>query len=362
MKKVLYSFLILIALVSPVFAGGAKEEKAKEEVVVVVPETEKPQVTAIATGATVMVTVNGVEITKSMVDSYIEAAKAEGYEITAEQALSSLEAEVVYAQFIEEQAKEYTEEELQVIVAQAAYQVAAQYGYTLTADQITPFIESGLGMTVQDFANSVLPQIIVTNYLEENYADFIEESMREPTEEEIIKTYNDNISRFNSDEMVRVAHIFIPLSDNSFENTAALNTIKTIRDRIASGSYSFEQAVSDFSQDSGSNTSGGVINGWLARSSEEGVKLFGEKGVELIFSLSIGQISDVYEGPAGYHIFKLVAHRNAGTLGLDDVYYDEVTVRQYLVGAIMQRFYDEVLSITLNEKLIPELIAKATIV
>ena len=363
MRKALCIFLVLVALVSPVFAGGKKEEP-KEDVIVVVPETEKPQVqvTTITTGATVLATVNDVEITKSMVDSYIESLKEEGTDATAQEALNALIAQVVYYQFIEEVSKEYSEEEFQYVVVQAALQIAQQNGLSIEVEQVQDFIEQGLGLSVQDFANAVLPQYIVENYLVENYADFIEQSLREPTEEEVIEAYNDNISIFTTDEMVRVAHIFIPLSDNAYENTAALNTIRNVKERLSSGSYTFEQAVADYSQDSGSNTSGGIINGWLTKGSDEGIVLFGEQGVNVIFGLSIGEISNVVEGPIGYHIFKLIAHRDAGVLGLDDVFYDEVTVREYLTDAIVDVFYDQVLSLALNEKLLPDLLEQAAVV
>jgi parvulin-like peptidyl-prolyl isomerase len=364
MKKFLIAFLIVLTLVSPVFAGGSKEKEKEEEVITVLPDSEKNKVTTITTSTTVLATVKlytETQITKGMVDEFVAATQAEGQELDAQTALNSLIAQAVYAQFIENEAANLSDEELQYYVVQAAASIAAQYGYSISADQVADFITNSLGVSIQDFANMVLPQIIVEKYLTENYADFLNEIITDPTEEQIEKTYNDNIDLFKVKESVRVAHIFIPLSDDAAENATRLSTMNSVKTRLNTGVLTFEKAVADYSQDSGSNTNGGVISGWLEKDSELGVQYFGEDGVNTIFSLSVGQISKVVEGPSGYHIFKLIAHNDARTLGLDDEYAEGYTVKQFLTEAILEEFYNQALSIALNDKLLPELMEQATI-
>ena len=365
MKKFLIVLLIILTIVSPVFAGGSKEkEEKKEEVITVLPASETNSVTSITTSTTVLASVklySETLITKGMVDEYVAAAKEAGEELTAQTALESLIAQAVYAQFVENEAQNLSEEELQTYVAQAALSIASQYGMSLTADQISDFITQSLGYSIQDFANLVLPQIIAEKYLTENYADFMNEIITDPTDEQIEKTYNDNIELFKVGESVRVAHIFMALTDDASTNSIRLSTMNSIKTRLNTGVLTFEKAVTDYSEDSGSNTNGGVISGWLEKDSILGVQYFGEDGVNTIFSLSVGQISKVVEGPSGYHIFKLIAHSDAHTLTLDDEYAEGVTVRQFLVNAILEEFYNQALSITLNEKLLPALMEQAVI-
>ncbi len=365
MKKFLIVFLVFLTLVSPVFAGGSKEkEEKKEEVITVLPESEKSSVTSITTSTTVLATVklySETQITKGMVDEYVAAAKEAGEEITAQEALETLIAQSVYAQYIENEAKNISDEDLQKYVAQAALSVASQYGINLEADKISDFITNTLGYSIQDFANLVLPQIIAEKALTEKYADFLKEIITDPTEEQIEKTYNDNIDLFKINESVRVAHIFMPITDNASDNATKLSTMTSVKAKLNAGTITFEKAVSDYSQDSGSNTNGGVISGWLEKDSALGVQYFGEEGVKAIFNLAVGQISNVIEGPSGYHIFKLIAHRDAYTLSLDDEYAEGYTVKQFLTEAILEEFYNQALSIALNEKLLPELMEQATI-
>ncbi len=364
MKKFLIVFLVFLTLVSPVFAGGSKEKEKKEEVITVLPESEKSSVTTITTSTTVLATVklySETQITKGMVDEYVVAAKEAGEEITAQAALETLIAQSVYAQYIENEAKNISDEDLQTYVAQAALSVASQYGINLAADQISDFITNTLGYSVQDFANLVLPQIIAEKALTEKYADFLKEIITDPTEEQIEKTYNDNIDLFKINESVRVAHIFMPITDNASDNATKLSTMTSVKAKLNAGTITFEKAVTDYSQDSGSNTNGGVISGWLEKDSALGVQYFGEEGVKAIFNLAVGQISNVIEGPSGYHIFKLIAHRDAYTLSLDDEYAEGYTVKQFLTEAILEEFYNQALSIALNDKLLPELMEQATI-
>ena len=365
MKKFLVAFLIFLTIVSPVFAGGSKEkDEKKEEVITVLPDSEKSSVTTITTSTTVLATVklySETQITKGMVDEYVAAAKEAGQEVTAQAALETLIAQSVYAQFIENEAKKLSDDDLQKYVAQAALSVASQYGINLEADQISDFITNTLGYSVQDFANLVLPQIIAEKALTEKYADFINEIITNPTEEQIEKTYNDNIDLFKVNESVRVAHIFMPITDNASDNATKLSTMTSIKAKLNAGTLTFEKAVTDYSQDSGSNTNGGVISGWLEKDSALGVQYFGEDGVKAIFNLAVGQISNVIEGPSGYHIFKLIAHRDAYTLTINDEYAEGYTVKQFLTEAILEEFYNQALSIALNDKLLPELMEQATI-
>ena len=362
MKKVLLASVLAIFALSCIFAGGSKEEKKPSQepaATVTTVETtpvDQTKVTTISTGSSVVATVElygKTEITKSEVNDFIEAAKAQGLTLTAEEAINDLILQVLYLQFINNQAASYSEDELTQVVSNYLLNLAATYGVELNTEEDVANFLSRLGVTEDEFKNSVIVQYIEYDYITKNYADRLN-AVASPTAEQVETFYQENkeSDAFKAATTVKVAHIFVPFSDSEADNNILFNQMKGIRENIVSGKTTFEQAAFDYSRDTTSASNGGAIqNGWLEQGSQVGVSQLGQNGVDAVFALKAGEVSEVVEGVIGYHIFKALARREAKVLELDDIMdlNDTVTVRQYCTQVLAELLVENAYQTALDE-------------
>ena len=146
-------------------------------------------------------------------------------------------------------------------------------------------------------------------YTEESYKETIKSSLeqqklkdevapeKEPTDDEILTYFNDNISTYN--DARRSSNLLIKVdSDASDEDKEkAKATAQEALDKINSGELSFEDAVEQYSEDTGSKDDGGDV-GWDKLTS------FVTEYQDALSALSKDQISGIVETTYGYHIIK----------------------------------------------------------
>jgi peptidyl-prolyl cis-trans isomerase C len=134
------------------------------------------------------------------------------------------------------------------------------------------------------------------------------------TDEEAQKYYNDNLKFFQKPEQVRASHILIKV-DNSDPNkveqnkAAAKKKALDILDKIKKGA-DFAKMATESSDDKASAVKGGDLN-YFEKSRM--VPQFADAA----FSLKVGQVSDPVETTYGFHIIKVVDHRDATTVPLE---------------------------------------------
>lgn len=363
MKKVLLVSFLVIFTLSSVFAGGKKEDnKASDTSAVTTVQTtpaDQSKVTTISTGSSVVATVelySKTEITKAEVNEFIEQAKAKGVTLTAEEAIDNLILQVIYLQFVNNQATTYSEEELTKVVSNYLLNLASQYGVELKTEQDVADFLAKLGVSEDEFKNTIIVQYIEYDYITKNYAEQLN-AVATPTAEQVEKFYDENkdSEAFKAKTTVKVAHIFVPFSDTESDNNILFNQMKGIRENIVSGKTTFEQAAFDYSRDTSSASNGGAIqNGWLEEGSQVGLAQLGQKGMDAVFALKTGEVSQVVEGVVGYHIFKALARREAKVLTLDDVMdlNSTVTVRQYCTQVLSELLVENVYNSALDELLL----------
>lgn len=364
MKKVLLVSFLVIFTLSSVFAGGKKEESKNTpdtSAVTTVQTTPEDQtkVTTISTGSSVVATVElygKTEITKSEVNEFIEAAKEKGITLTVEEAINNLILQVIYLQFVNNQATTYSEEELTQVVSNYLLNLASQYGVELKSEQDVADFLAKLGVSEDEFKNTIIVQYIEYDYITKNYAEQLN-AVATPTAEQVETFYNENkdSDAFKAKTCVKVAHIFVPFSDTESDNNILFNQMKGIRENIVSGKTTFEQAAFDYSRDTSSSSNGGAIqNGWLEEGSQVGLAQLGQNGMDAVFALKTGEVSQVVEGVVGYHIFKALARREAKVLTLDDLMdlNSTVTVREYCTQVLSELLVENVYNSALDELLL----------
>ncbi len=117
--------------------------------------------------------------------------------------------------------------------------------------------------------------------------------MPEPSEGEIRAHYDENKERYLTGEQIRVAHIVKYVNWQTDEGTAL--DIVTQAHREISGGAPFEAVVAKYTDcpDSGGDL-GYVVRGQMVEEFED-----------VVFNLTVGQVSDVFRTRFGFHVAKL---------------------------------------------------------
>ncbi|MBP8910925.1 MAG: peptidylprolyl isomerase [Phycisphaerae bacterium] len=132
-----------------------------------------------------------------------------------------------------------------------------------------------------------------------------------PTEAEIARYFEENKERFASGEQIRVAHI-VKYVNWQTDEAAAHEVVEQARKEIAAGTP-FEMVAPKYTDcaDRGGDL-GYVVRGQLVEEFED-----------VVFNLSVGQVSDVFRTRFGFHIAKLYDRRPPAVPPLKEI-HDQV--------------------------------------
>jgi len=159
-----------------------------------------------------------------------------------------------------------------------------------------------------DFMN---PEQVSLKYIEVN-ADNLKSEAPPPTDEELKKRYQDEISRFGLPEQREVSHILINVPKNATpaQQKAALAKAEKIADQATPAN--FAKLAQQDSDDLGSKLTGGDL-GWLQKG------MTNAAFESAMFALQKGQISKPVLSDEGYHIIYLRDVRTGQTKSFADV-------------------------------------------
>ena len=175
-------------------------------------------------------------------------------------------------------------------------------------------------------------------YTEDTYKDSLKESLAQqklkdavaptskPKDSEIVDYINENLSNYN--DARRSSNILIKVaSDASDEDKAAAKAkAQECLDKINSGELSFEDAVKQYSDDTGSKDKKGDV-GW------DKLTTFVDSYQAALEGLNKGDVSDVVESTYGYHIIKCTDYFHVDSQ-VDDIKQVPKDIKKYVSNVV----------------------------
>lgn len=253
----------------------------------------------------VAATVKGVNITEDTVTKQIMAVRnAYGYGSDGSWAQYLVDNDLTPESYREQVIDSYAQQYLQ----QAAIN---EYDITVSDDEVEQawqeacdnaggedtFLEtlSSYGYTEDSYKESLKNNLEV-NKLKETVA-----SVDDPTDDDIISYLNDNLDTYN--DARRSSNLLISVASDATdeEKEEAKAKAQEALDKINSGELSFEDAVAEYSDDTGSKDDGGDV-GWDRLTS------FVTEYQDALNNLEEGQVSGIVETTYGYHIIKCTGY------------------------------------------------------
>ena len=156
--------------------------------------------------------------------------------------------------------------------------------------------------------NNVIDQVLIQELLKQEILN-----KSNPSDEEIKKYYEANLSRYKEPEKVKARHILIKIDQKASDDDKKKAEDKANEiDARAKKGEDFAKLAKEFSEDTGSKENGGDL-GFFARGRM--VKDFEEAA----FKLKPGEVSDAVKTRYGYHIIKVEEKIEAHQKPLDEV-------------------------------------------
>lgn len=190
-------------------------------------------------------------------------------------------------------------------------------------------------------------------YTEDTYKDSLRESLAQqklkdavaptskPKDSEIVDYINENLSNYN--DARRSSNILIKVdSDASDEDKAAAKAkAQECLDKINSGELSFEDAVEQYSEDTGSKEKKGDV-GW------DKLTTFVDSYQTALEGLNKGDVSEVVESTYGYHIIKCTDYFHVDEKA-DSIDQIPAEIKDAIVSSLKSSQVDEDYSAWLEE-------------
>lgn len=163
-------------------------------------------------------------------------------------------------------------------------------------DKLEEYFGSTISKIRRQFREEIEKNLIIQAIQAEKLAN-VKVSRREV--ELFYKTMKDSVGKVN--ETVDISHILVEAKPGEESKKEALETIESLKKKIAEGE-DFAELAKKFSEDPGSTTRGGDL-GFMSRGD------FVTSFEQAAFALKPGEVSDIVESEYGYHLIRLEAKR-----------------------------------------------------
>jgi len=250
-----------------------------------------------------------------------------------------------------------SESEVNRQIDQLKTQMVQAIGRQPTDAEFATAIRNETGLEMPAFREQARRQLITQKYLMSKKQSTIE-SIKVPTDQEIINTYNLTKAQFVRPDTVRFSMIQVTYGADAAAKTRAKELADRLVREIGSSASKFDEVVlRGQAPNSGYQAGDG---GYLPRNMEA-AQIVGQEFINTAFNLKQGEVSRLMEGIRGYQIIKISETYAQKNLELDDIYQlgTRMTVRDYIGNAMLQERQMEVLS-KATQELVTELRAGKT--
>ncbi|MCL2442785.1 MAG: peptidylprolyl isomerase [Treponema sp.] len=245
-----------------------------------------------------------------------------------------------------------TENEVNQQIQQLRAGMAQQLGRQPTDAEFAQAVMNESGLDVSTFREQFRRQLIVQKFLLEKKGTLIN-SVRVPTDAEILAEYNLLRSELVRPETIRISMIQVPYGPDAASRTRARTLADSLIREIGTDPSKFDEvAARSVSPNSGFQAGDA---GYLPRN-QEARALVGQAFMDAAFSLRQGQVSRLIEGQQGFQIIKVTENYAVRNLELNDIMQlgTRITVREYL-GQLMLNQRQQAILAQASQELVSEL-------
>lgn len=269
---------------------------------------------------------DGIEIKQKEVDAYMNSIKSQDTsgEITSdEEELNALEADIIDSLIIIKLLEKYAEENNITVTDEEVNEQVKLLMDTYSSEKDFEKYLKEKGIDKRFLEGVLRSQLLSSKIYSKVTADVI------VTEEEVKQYYEDNKNTFFLVPVsVKASHIltmFPWVEDNSEETEEgreeALEKIKMVEDKLKDGG-DFEDLARQYSDDGTSGENGGDL-GYISKGQMV------EEFEEALFSLDVGEVSEIVETEYGFHIIKATDRQEEYIQKFDEV---EESINTYLLN------------------------------
>lgn len=288
-----------------------------------------------------------------------------GASLTAEEKLlllNEMVAEALIRQAAEKEKITITDQELSSAIQNYKKAAESQLGVSITEQQFQDLIRQQTGLSWADYMKELRTQLTQQKYIMQKKQNIFS-SVKPPTDREIEVFYRENATRFTNPEIMRFSHIYIDTRTISAqEKPKARERAESIKREFETGKKTFEELVTQYSDDVKSRYSGGDF-GYIARNDSRAIAVLGKSFFDNVFSMQVGQIRGVFESNVGFHIVKITEHHDPKILKIDDPVdpTSNTTVREFIRSGLIQQNQEQAFIKALDE-IVKELMATGNVV
>jgi parvulin-like peptidyl-prolyl isomerase len=202
-----------------------------------------------------------------------------------------------------------------------------------TEAEFATAVRNQYGLELPAFRDQVRRQLIANKYLNLK-KETVLKSFTEPTEEDIIKTYDLIKAQFVRPDVIRFSMLQIPYGSNAAE---ARRTAEGLIREIGSSATKFDEKVNSARSPSANAGYQSYKDEYIQKDMQT-QQMMGADFVTTAFSLKQGEVSRLLDNGQFFRIIKISETYEMKALQLDDIFQlgTPYTVRDYIGNTLMQ--------------------------